>query len=386
MPTSDELRLQLEALRKLSSHPLRISEHAVLDRLLYKNRSQHRHGLYFHRLDHVRRLLRASWGHRAWESVDVMLSSQSASAPGPLVFSTIDLQDLEELHENLSNASVRVIPVAALSVVNQLVLRGHFTHFSVAVIATLARLFVIEQRICAEIASAASHMRVLLAYDKQDTDCLVKEDLGEPVPDASDKAFERQLHSPYPEIRHLQVDAPELVATTGPDAHPQSLYDLIAPDNPEAGKIVAAIANARSSSSRAPLSLPFGRPAAKISGSLTLTSAFVPKTVIVDTDELDVSRLSFSSPNPTTGVREIAQNERNTGERNTGGRNTGEHNDVVHGTRVSLSETDAKRRRYDVDKSRPSPIHLSRIMIDNVPSPSNDDDEADIDDIFSAID
>jgi hypothetical protein len=279
MDSYAELRSLLKLLREKSVHPCRISEHAVLDRLLYKNRSQHRHGLYFRRLEHVRRAYRTSCTHGAWGSIDAMLRPRIPEESDTLGFSTVDLEDVERVHGFLVNFSANIIPSAALSVINQLVLRGHFTNFSVAVVAALARIFVIEKTLCVEVSGVLSRMRVLLAIHDQAACFVVPEDVGEPVQQelVCKDPVEETACSAALQILDFQAAreafaGPTALVGSHVTACNQSLYDIIAPDDPEAGKVLQTIAAAGPSSSAfAAPSLPFGRPSAQSSISYLVT-------------------------------------------------------------------------------------------------------------------
>lgn len=264
----------------VARHPQRRTEHAVLDRLFYKNRNQHRRAPYFHRLDHVRRVLRQVQRHRAWPALVVATDEAQ-----PLAFSSLTVADAEEVLALLTLATTRVVPVAARSFVTQLVSRGHFVPFGVTVIALLARLYVIERKLCVELAAAVSSMRVLLALkagpdrpadrDTASIPSLVQhvqagEDVGELVlaePESTKSLCAKvesshgalsgsacaqvcllnrsQAKSDTPRPRRPIVSAP-----VGP-----SLYDLMVEDDPTTASAVREI-GAFASPSR----LPFGRP------------------------------------------------------------------------------------------------------------------------------
>jgi hypothetical protein len=242
MDATASLRDQLSNLRAVSAHTLRASEHGVLEQLLYKNRSQHRRAPYFHRLEHVRRALRASRVHPAWATVD----AAAPHATAPLAFSDVTVHDLEDLHRVLVVAPFTAIPVAARRIVAELVCRGHFLPFSLTIIAVLARLYVIEQQLCAQLAALVSEMRILLACNDSPA-AEIHEDVGESV----------QASLPPPKRLALSVStltqkrvAPHgLVHSQPPRLRPpvtvatdsSSLYELLGPDDVVAAGIVQKV-------------------------------------------------------------------------------------------------------------------------------------------------
>lgn len=180
--------------------PIRKVEHTTFTRLLYRNRNQHRHGLYFRRLEHVRRSLRSANNHVAWESVRKALRENASSRAKPssklpLSLSTLTLDDLKSIEESQEALVTKVIPKAAVKVVLELVCREHFLPFAIAVIAILARLFVIEQKVLSELRGAFVETKLLLGADipriNSGTPGFPKgtgaEDIGEVV-EAPDKA------------------------------------------------------------------------------------------------------------------------------------------------------------------------------------------------------
>lgn len=163
----DELRVRLERLIRTENDPIRLSEHKTFNRLLYRNRNQHRHGFYFRRLEHVRRLLRCGDKHVVWESVryavgdNVDKNSRSKIKP-PLSISSVTLDDLQAIEASHHALVTAAIPKAAVKVTLELVSRGHFLPFAVAIIATLSRLFVVEQKLLSEVRGAVVETKLLL--------------------------------------------------------------------------------------------------------------------------------------------------------------------------------------------------------------------------------
>lgn len=186
MDTTLELRARIARVRLVVGHQVRLAEHIVFDRLLYKNRSQHRRAPYFRRLEHIRRCLRAITGHVAWKS---MLQHAQDNV---IAFSTITLGDLEAVEIRLHELNDCTIPVAARSIVLELICRGYFLPFSIAAMSAIARIRVIESRLQQELVAVISEMRALLAIDLAASQTEMTEDIGEPVL-ASDEAREQRI-------------------------------------------------------------------------------------------------------------------------------------------------------------------------------------------------
>lgn len=164
----NELRNRFRTLLTITTDPIRHTEHSTLNRLLYKNRNQHRHGLYFRRLEHVRRLLRKLNTHDAWQSVHHALGEagyakeqRARAKKTPLSLSSVTLDDLHSVEKILHALVHTVIPTAACKVTAELVCREHFLPFAVTVIAILARLFVIERKLLTEVRGALVEARLL---------------------------------------------------------------------------------------------------------------------------------------------------------------------------------------------------------------------------------
>lgn len=263
----------------VARHPQRKTEHAVLDRLFYKNCSQHRRAPYFLRLDHVRRLLRKVQRHRAWTALAAV-----ADEAQPLAFSSLTVSDADEVLGLLTLATSRSVPVAARSFVAELVSRGHFVPFGVTVIALLARLYVIERKLCVELSAAVSSMRVLLALKTGPDRPAARgtapgtfavqhagagEDVGERIltePDSTESLCAKAepaaaastgsacVQVSAVEGRQGKSDTPRpLAPLVSPPAAP-SLYDLMAEEDPATASSVREIGGFVSSN------LPFGRP------------------------------------------------------------------------------------------------------------------------------
>jgi len=163
----DALRSRLEQLLFIETHSVRTIEHKTFNRLLYRNRSQHRHGLYFHRLDHVRRLLRKVHNHVAWSSLRHAASVNPTRRRGPqksvpLSISSVTIDDLRSIEVILDSAVNAVIPRAAIKVTVELISREHFLPFAVSIIAALARLFVLESKVLAEMRGVIMEASLLL--------------------------------------------------------------------------------------------------------------------------------------------------------------------------------------------------------------------------------
>lgn len=272
----------------VARHPQRAAEHAVLDRLYYKNRSQHRRAPYFHRLDRVRRVLRRVQRHRVWPAL-----AAAADPARPLAFSSLTVVDAEDALALLALASARAVPAAATSVVAELVCRGHFVPFGVTVVALLARLYVVERQLAAELRAALTSMRVLLARGGAPGPSGFAhggEDVGEPV---AAEPVSAKLVAAEPEpvsaadpcvnvqpaaagccdvkgganldkshTRHGERSgAIQRPVPPGPEQAVPSLYDLMAEEDPATaaalGEITGYVSSAAALSKPA---LPFGRP------------------------------------------------------------------------------------------------------------------------------
>jgi hypothetical protein len=283
MDGNADLRRSCQRVVAVASHAQRHTEHALLDRLYYKNRSQHRRAPYFRRLDHVRRILKKSASHRVWTSL-----SEAADESRALAFSSLTVSDLDDLVAGLSVAPYRAIPVAARALVVELVSRGYFIPFSLTAIAVLARLYVIERQLCIELSVALSDMRVLLAIQPRlrpvgeaasapgptELESL-EEDVGEPIAIASPKrgdaspARTKQALPPGPVEATAGVEDGRkggdeaLVGRVPWPSQAPSLYELMAADDDE-GNVSAIIGciTGRSTvgATRPALVLPFGRP------------------------------------------------------------------------------------------------------------------------------
>jgi hypothetical protein len=300
MDVTSKLRDRLAKVRAVSAHELRASEHGVLERVLYKNRSQHRRGPYFRRLEHVLRALRASRDHPAWIIVD----GAAPSGVAPLAFSDLTVLDLEDLQCTLAVAPTTAIPVAARSVVAELVCRGHFLPFSLTIIAVLARLYVIERKLCAQLAAAVSEMRILLAVGAtgEAASCLLDdEDVGESIakPAVPSRPLVTKEKKPavVPEAnesltRPCRVSLPT-PAIVVPES--QSLYELLAPDDKVAALVVQCVVKGAADSVAGPTlasSHPFGRPLRNGQSPLPTTQSAVATSSLIDGDMKD----SFQDP------------------------------------------------------------------------------------------
>lgn len=190
-----KLRTRIEGLLLVATHPVRKIEHSTFKRLLFRNRNQHRHGPYFKKLEHVRRVLATSEKHYIWESMTNAIGGLPKAKNGkgtnsrlPLAISTMTLDDLKsavKLYEELVNV---VIPKSAVSITVELISREHFFRFAVAIMATLARLFVIEREILSKLRGLLVEISLWFGEDaKPEKDKMTKqrsglsEDIGLPV-------------------------------------------------------------------------------------------------------------------------------------------------------------------------------------------------------------
>lgn len=175
MDATGELRSRMLRVQKIAYHELRLSEHAVFDRLVYKNRSQHRRAPYFRRLEHVRRKLRAITKQAAWKTI---LHQPKREV---MAFSSLTLSDFEALENSFRDLIQHVVPIASRSIVTELICRGYFIPFSVAVMSSLSRILVVESTLAQQLTTVISEMRALLAIDQAATDSAPQEDIGEPL-------------------------------------------------------------------------------------------------------------------------------------------------------------------------------------------------------------
>jgi hypothetical protein len=205
--------------------------------------------------------LRRAGNHRAWSAVAAV-----ADETAPLAFSSVTVADLDDLVAALTVAPSRAIPVAARSLVLELVCRSHFVPFSVTVAALLARLYVIERRLCVELSAAASAMRVVLAVGggpeaaalpsaSPGTGLSRDEDVGEPI--GASAAL-----NPGSAARAEAPLAPSTPAPTPKMLEAPSLYDLMATDDCHVASVVQAMTQNRAATGRAPPPIPFGKPSA----------------------------------------------------------------------------------------------------------------------------
>lgn len=250
----DELPKRFQKILDIKKDPFRFSERRTFNRLLYKNRNQHRHGFYFRRLEHVRRLLRKVDNHLVWESLRNSLGKSETSATGKrrqtfLPLSSITLGDLESVEELLTTLSTAV-KTASAKVTKELISRQHFLPFAVAVIAALSRIYVIEQVLLAEIRGSVVETKLLLNGDDENlpsvqgrmpVDHGVEEDLGQEIPlppslghpvqtlNAPESTKHESTQSPLPSFEGLEKASVAVVKELSEKkAQEISLYDILA--------------------------------------------------------------------------------------------------------------------------------------------------------------
>ncbi len=171
----EALQTRIRQLAALQSDVFRVHEHSTLDRLMYKNRNQHRRGPYFQRLEHVRRMVRKVNNHPAWRFVRSAASAPAASnskqkkaiskrrKAKPLSVSAETLCDFEELAAMLENFVEAIIPKAASHITLELICREHFLPFAVAVVAALARIYTVERALLRAVQGIAADARIMTA-------------------------------------------------------------------------------------------------------------------------------------------------------------------------------------------------------------------------------
>lgn len=162
--------MRFERLARLESDPIRLLEQKTFTRLLYRNRNQHRHSFYFRRLEHVRRLLRCQGKHVVWQSIRHAIGinthvKATSKKKTLLPLSTVTLGDLLSFESSLDVLVTAAIPKAAVKATLELICREHFLPFAVAILASLSRLFVIEQKLLSEIRGAVMETKLLLNGD-----------------------------------------------------------------------------------------------------------------------------------------------------------------------------------------------------------------------------
>lgn len=166
-----EALTRVERLLRIESHAARRLEHFTFDRLVYRNRNQHRHGFYFRRLELVRKLLRQIRNHIVWNSLHKAVSPEKAQGPkksqskASLYFSTLTIDDLKSVDELLNNLVHYVIPNTSKIISTQLVARGHFLPFAVSVSACLARIRVQEEKLLSQVRGSLNELNVLFSVD-----------------------------------------------------------------------------------------------------------------------------------------------------------------------------------------------------------------------------
>lgn len=157
-------------LHALQINAFRVEEHSTFDRLLYKNRNQHRRGPYFQRLEHVRRVVRKVRNHSAWNFVRAVTAvpiDDSKKKPTgrqrkwkkPAVTAEL-AADFERLADMMEDLVENIIPKAALRVTLELVCREHFLPFAVSVLAILSRIFTVERSLLRKMQGIVVDIRI----------------------------------------------------------------------------------------------------------------------------------------------------------------------------------------------------------------------------------
>lgn len=169
----DSLRARLEETRNASEHNVRLTEHAVFGRLLYRNKNQHRHGLYFRRLQHTQRLICQINQHMVWKSLRSALASSTNGTTQAstkkkrkstqLLLSTVTRDDVNDVIRLFDALTSSVIPGAATAVTTQLVVRHHFLPFAVSILSSLSRIFVIERKLLYDFRAISVDLNVFLS-------------------------------------------------------------------------------------------------------------------------------------------------------------------------------------------------------------------------------
>lgn len=247
----DNLRIRFERLLESKAHPTRAVELETFSRLLYRNRNQHRHGLYFRRLEQVRRISKKCEEHVSWNSIQHSLGPNDNAVPRkrlPLSISSVTLSDLKALEQMYDQLISDAIPNAALKVTSELICREHFLPFGMSVMAGLARLFVMERKILSELRGAVLEVKVMFGGDQDlneepsHASLEIAEDIGISVPTTDDVQLsekKRKYHDPslatdnktrdqVPFSAVVKSCTQQQTSTTEPNKdNGPSLYDLV---------------------------------------------------------------------------------------------------------------------------------------------------------------
>lgn len=206
-----------------SAHPTRTTEHIVYVRMLQRSKNQHRHGLYYRRLQHVQRLLRDINDHPAWdlleksdsvnrgntdrEHADKKTLSRSKKERNKHtkttkkeneILSTSAKDKIETLINLMETLVEQVIPQAARSIVIHLIALGQFLPYAITMCACLARIFVAERTLRNELRIILRDINVLLVGKTLDyTSMNGEEDIGIAVCDEENRQENAKAEHDY---------------------------------------------------------------------------------------------------------------------------------------------------------------------------------------------
>lgn len=177
-------------------------------RMLQRSKNQHRHGLYYRRLQYVQRLLRDINDHPAWGLLEISdsvnrgntgrehadkktLSRSKKERKGDAItskkeneiLSTSAKDKIETLINLMETLVEQVIPQAARSIAIHLIALGQFLPYAITMCACLARIFVAERTLRNEMRMILRDINVLLVGKTLDFTSMNGEDIGIAVSD-----------------------------------------------------------------------------------------------------------------------------------------------------------------------------------------------------------
>lgn len=224
----EELRQKIESVLQMSNNPIRLTEHSVFNRMIYRSTNQHRKGLYFKQLQHVRRLLHGARTHIAWESLERAIPPVSKSKPDrsggkrrrnkkPLLLSTLTRDDVTSLM-GIMDKLVNVIPAAAGAIASHLIVPGCFLPFAVTMCASLSRLFVMERTVRSTLSAVLLNLNITLGETPlQMKGCPTEvEDIGEVLSLTSSRDDNIPLECPMPVTSSERQDIAKFEQPSGP--------------------------------------------------------------------------------------------------------------------------------------------------------------------------
>ncbi|GJQ11761.1 hypothetical protein GpartN1_g3552.t1 [Galdieria partita] len=127
-------------LQKLLIHPQLELELFIFQKMLYRNKNQHRKSLYFKQLAKCYRLLRRNWKHRCFENLRNWKNSN-------LLLS--EILTGEEVQQLLTTFESKVLPLIfrAANTLFSVFSQTHFMALSLTMLSILARIWIILSRL-----------------------------------------------------------------------------------------------------------------------------------------------------------------------------------------------------------------------------------------------